>query len=123
MIHRGIQSYQIRVVVNIYDEFFRNRVTHLRVNKNISARDMSLSLGQSASYINKIENGRNFPTMQNFFYLCEYLGVTPLEFFDEELNDPPHLKEVISNLKHLNKEQLSHVAAIVEDLRRQNVSK
>lgn len=110
-------------MVSIYEEFFRNRVTKLRVNKNISARDMSLSLGQSASCINKIENGKNFPTMQNFFYMCEYLGVTPSDFFDEEIINPPHLKEVMNNLKHLNNEQLSHVAAIVEDLRKQSVSK
>ena len=105
-------------MINIYEEFFRNRVTHLRMNRNISARDMSLSLGQSSSYINKIENGRNFPTMRNFFYMCEYLGVTPVEFFDESITDPLHLKDVIENLKHLNTVQLSHVAAIVEDMQK-----
>lgn len=111
----------IGAVVDIYEEFFRNRVAQLRMNKNISARDMSLSLGQSASFINKIENGMNFPSMQNFFYLCEFLGVTPLEFFDEKISDPPQLKEVIKNLKNLNNEQLLHVAAIVEYLQKQTI--
>ena len=33
--------------------------------------------GQSAGYINALENRNGFPSMQVFFYICEYLGVTP----------------------------------------------
>lgn len=51
------------------------------------SRDMSLSLGQSAGYINNIENGVNLPSMSMFFYICDYLGVTPEEFFAAELTD------------------------------------
>ena len=39
-------------------EFISGRIAKLRTDKNISARDMSLSLGQSQSYINNIENER-----------------------------------------------------------------
>ncbi|MBQ2903618.1 MAG: helix-turn-helix transcriptional regulator, partial [Clostridia bacterium] len=63
-------------------EQFSKRLVELRMNKGVSARDMSLSIGQSAGYINNIENGVNFPSMTVFFYICEYLGVTPMEFFD-----------------------------------------
>ena len=44
-----------------YENFFRDRLISLRVQKGISAREMSLSLGQNAGYINNIENGRAFP--------------------------------------------------------------
>lgn len=40
-------------------EKFVKRLIELRLNKGVSARDMSLSLGQSAGYINNIENGIN----------------------------------------------------------------
>ena len=50
--------------------------------KGVSARDMSLSIGQSAGYINNIENKKNLPSMAAFFYICEYLEVSPQEFFD-----------------------------------------
>lgn len=56
-------------------EDFAKRLTELRINKGVSARDMSLSIGQSAGYINNIENGVNLPSMMTFFYICEYLGV------------------------------------------------
>lgn len=58
-------------------EKFVKRLIELRLNKGVSARDMSLSLGQSAGYINNIENGINYPSMSLFFYICEYFGITP----------------------------------------------
>ena len=49
-----------------------------------SAREMSLALGQNPSYINRIENGKALPSMQGFFSICEYLQITPGDFFNEE---------------------------------------
>ena len=54
---------------------FIKRLVELRVSKGVSARDMSLSMGQSPGYINNIENGVNFPSMTVFFYICEYFGI------------------------------------------------
>ena len=36
------------------------RISKLRLQKNVSARNMSLSLGQNEGYINKIENKKGF---------------------------------------------------------------
>lgn len=68
----------------MFEEMFCNRLIQLRQEKNISTRDMSLSLGQSESYINRIENGKMLPSMTVFFYICDYFGITPREFFDTE---------------------------------------
>ena len=48
-------------------EEFARRMSQLRQAKGVSARDMSLSLGQSAGYINNIENGVNLPSMAMVF--------------------------------------------------------
>ena len=53
-----------------YTEWFSERLSQLRQEKGVSARDMSLSLGQSESYINKIENKKTLPSMTGFFYIC-----------------------------------------------------
>lgn len=66
----------------MYEEQFSKRLAELRTKKGVSARDMSLSIGQNAGYIRTIENGSSFPTMSAFFYICEYLNVTPKEFLD-----------------------------------------
>ena len=58
----------------MYEEFTQNRIAQLRMQKNVSARDMSLSLGQNNSYINQIENKKALPSLQGLFYICEYFG-------------------------------------------------
>ncbi len=96
--------------------WFRKRLTELRLQKGISARDMSLSLGQSESYINKIENRHTLPSMTGFFYICEFLGVTPAEFFDPQALTPQTARELLAALNRLKPEQARHVLQIVEDL-------
>ncbi len=49
--------------------------------KKCFGRDMSLSLGQNNSYINQIENKKALPSLQGLFYICEYFGITPQQFF------------------------------------------
>ena len=51
----------------MYEDFFAERITFLRTEKNVSAREMSLAIGQNSSYINRIENKKAFPSMQAFF--------------------------------------------------------
>jgi len=97
-------------------EQFIKRLVELRMNKSVSARDMSLSIGQSAGYINNIENGVNLPSMSVFFYICEYLGVTPEEFFDLESKNPTKLDSIIKDLKHLDDKQLDTISTLVKDL-------
>ena len=72
------------------EKFIRERITKLRLNKNVSEYRMSLDLGHSDSYIRNITSGKALPSMSEFLYICEYLGVTPKEFFDEDMN--PHEK-------------------------------
>lgn len=98
-------------------EQFSKRLVELRMNKGVSARDMSLSIGQSAGYINNIENGVNFPSMTVFFYICEYLGVTPMEFFDTDTGNPIKANELLNATKNLSDEQLEHLIAIANGLK------
>lgn len=102
----------------MYEEAFARRLTQLRMQKGVSARDMSLSIGQSESYINKIENKVALPSMSVFFFICDYLGVSPSEFFDEGIEYPEKMKEIIENLKSLNTEQLEHIHTIIKDIKR-----
>ena len=97
-------------------ENFGERLAKLRAAKGVSARDMSLSIGQSANYINKIENNKAFPSMTAFFYICEYLGISQQEFFDENNNHPETIKELVSYLKRLDEYALFHVVGIVKEM-------
>lgn len=97
---------------------FIKRLVALRVSKGASARDMSLSLGQSAGYINNIENAVNYPSMTVFFYICDYLGISPKEFFDTETLNPSKANELLSEAKGLSSEQLDHLIAIAKGLKK-----
>lgn len=99
-----------------YDKFVVKRLTELRQNKGVSARDMSLSMGQNVNYVNHIENGKMLPSMQAFFYLCEYLNISPQNFFDFESSQPEKLNALIDNLKKLDDSALDNIAGIVEKM-------
>ena len=99
------------------NEQFHKRLAELRTRTDVSARGMSLSLGQSESYISNIENGHNLPSMSVFFYICDYLKVTPREFFDLESHDPGRLAEITAKLKRLNPEQLALVSRLIDQMK------
>ena len=98
-------------------EDFIKRLVELRMNKGVSARDMSLSIGQSAGYINNIENGINLPSMTVFFYICEYLEITPKEFFDTETTNPTKSQELMEVSKGLSNEKLDNLIALAKNLK------
>lgn len=56
------------------------------------------------------------PSLTGIFYICDYLGITPAEFFDISSDNPIRLKELIGYLKLLDDEQLASVTAIVKSL-------
>lgn len=98
-----------------YVEWFYNRLTNLRIQKGVSARDMSLSLGQSESYINKIENKRTLPSFMGFLYICEYFEITPEEFFSDD-SSPQKTNELLAEIKKLTPDQTKHILQVVKDI-------
>ena len=115
---RGIRYRIMREgrVVPVYEEFTQNRIAQLRMQKNVSARDMSLSLGQNNSYINQIENKKALPSLQGLFYICEYFGVTPQQFFDDGNAYPAQIVDLVEDMKKLDAASLEHLAAIVKEM-------
>lgn len=102
--------------MDMFEEEFAIRLARLRTKKGVSARDMSLSIGQNPGYINYIENGKSMPSMSAFFFICDYLNITPREFFDTDAEQPEKLNELIADLKRLSDRQLECVAEIVRGL-------
>ena len=100
----------------MYQDFIATRIAQLRDEKGISAREMSLSIGQADNYVNHIENRKSLPSITSFFYICEYLNVTPMEFFDIHNKNPEELNSLISDLKKLDKSTLSHISGIVKKI-------
>ena len=100
----------------MYEDFTQERIAKLRLQKGVSARDMSLSLGQNSSYINQIENKMALPSLQGFFYICDYFGISPGEFFEEENQNPARIKKVAEEAKKLDDTELEHILSLMMDL-------
>jgi transcriptional regulator with XRE-family HTH domain len=100
----------------MFEDSFIKRLASLREQKGVSAREMSLALGQNESYINRIENGKTFPSLQAFFYICEYLQISPKEFFDEDSPSPIKVAQIAAELQKLDEVQLDTILAVIRGL-------
>lgn len=100
------------------DKFIRDRISELRIQKNISERSMSIDLGHSPSYIHSIVSGKALPSMTEFLYICEYFGITPKEFFDEETSNPSLMNAVIKDLTMLDEKQITNLHEIIKGLKK-----
>lgn len=99
------------------DELFvRNRIAELRTKKGVSEYKMSMELGHSKTYIQSISSGRSLPSFSEFLYICEYLGVTPKEFFDAETKEPQLVCKLTEIAKKLSKEDLVALINMAERL-------
>lgn len=99
-----------------YEGVFCKRLADLRIQKGISAREMSLSLGLSDSYINKIENGKTLPSMEAFFDICNFLEISPRDFFDEGYAMPILIQAAVTEMQTLSEEQLNRIISLMQDI-------
>ena len=96
--------------------FIRHRISELRTKKGVSEYKMSADLGHSKSYIQSISSGKALPSMSAFFFICEYLDISPGDFFDTASTNPEKLNTLIELLKKLNDKQLDSISAVVSDM-------
>lgn len=96
--------------------FVSNRITELRVKKNVSEYQMSLDLGKNKSYIQNISSGRSMPSMSQFLEICNYFNITPQQFFDEELHNLPLYQKANDLLKQLDDDDMMAVIPILNRL-------
>ena len=74
----------------MYEDFVPERIAKLRTQKGVSARDMSLSLGQANNYINNIENKKSL--------------------------NPEALQQFIEEGRKLSPEAMQHILHLMKDL-------
>ncbi len=96
--------------------FIKDRLAQLRTQKGVSARDMSLSIGQNKNYINRIENGTTLPSLSGLILICEYFGITLKEFFDTDNKSPNDMQELINKIKNLDGESIKGLIAFINGI-------
>lgn len=99
-------------------EFVRERITQLRIQKGVSEYKMSYDLGHSRGYINNISSGKTLPSMTEFFAICDYFGISPVEFFDIKATNPKLSRSVLKALEQLDEDDLELTLANIKRLLR-----
>ena len=99
------------------ENFIRQRITELRIQKNVSEYKMSIDLGHSKGYIQSISSGRSLPSMSEFLYICDYFGITPLEFFDTGNIEIITQKELNNAVSNMNKSDIALLIQIAHRLK------
>lgn len=97
-------------------KFVRDRITDLRIQKGVSEYKMSYDLGHSRGYINNISSGKALPSLAELFAICEYFGISAVEFFNEKVENPQLMQETVKGLEKLSRDDLSLICQIVERL-------
>lgn len=95
-------------------KFIGNRIAVLCKEREISEREVSLSIGKNPSYINYITNHKIYPTMESFFDICDYFKITPFEFFNNEINEPLKSKEIYDEIKRISNNDLDTCLKILK---------
>lgn len=100
------------------ENYIKKRIAQLRTQQGISARELSLTLGQSTGYINTIENGKSLPSMSMFLVICDYFKISPKDFFDEEVKYPKILSELVNESKKLDEKSLQSLLSIIKSMKK-----
>jgi transcriptional regulator with XRE-family HTH domain len=105
------------------DAYIRNRITELRKRLGVSEHKMSLDLGKSKGYIHNIATAKNniLPSVTELLRICDYLGVTPKQFFDVQAKLPLSnsagdslvKKQAIGKIQKLNDDEVKAVIPVL----------
>ena len=101
------------------EDFVRNRITQLRLNKGLSEYQLSYDLGHSRGYINNITSGKSLPSMSEFFTICDYFNITPIEFFDSRHANPELLSKAIEELHSLDDDDMLLILTLIKHIKKQ----
>ena len=101
-----------------YPAYVRQRITELRLKRDVSEYEMSLALGMNRNYIQGITSGKALPSMAQFLNICEYFEITPMQFFDGETLYPQLIRKVIEEMHGMDDEDLLLLLTVSRHLRR-----
>lgn len=99
------------------EKAFSRRLQQLRTEKKVSQKTMSEQLLMSRNYIYNIEQGIAYPSMTQFFGICQYLDISPAEFMQFEPATTPKQDELLATVRGLSEEQIDLLISAAKTLR------
>ena len=87
------------------------RIAFFRKGKGYSVNKLANLSGVSQGYLREIELGNGNPTVEFLSLLCNALGITLKEFFDEQPSDP-----ILSKIYRLTPNQREDLGNFLDSL-------
>lgn len=97
-----------------YAEFVRQRITQLRLERDVSEHRMSFDLDKSGSYIRGITSGKALPSLTELFHIFEYFDMTPAEFFAPLDDENTPKSRIASKIRNMDEESLAKVETFIK---------
>ncbi len=87
------------------------RISFFRSSKKISINKLANLSGVSQSYLRDIELGNKHPTVDFLSVVCDTLGISLKEFFDDQPSDP-----LITKIYRLTPRQRQALGAFLDSI-------
>ena len=97
-----------------YLDFIRNRITELRIQKDVSEHKMSLDLDKNGSYIRGISSGASMPSVKELMNIISYFHMTPADFFAPLGNANTPYQALCNRLSSLSNTELEKVNTFLD---------
>ena len=92
------------------------RITWFREKKGITVNKLANEAGISQSYLREVELGKKKPTVETLSFVCEALGITLKDFFDDGSVSRLETDELGAALFRLTPEQRKRLAEFLNSL-------
>ena len=67
--------------------------------------------------IENIANGKSKPSIEEFLYICDYLGVTPSDFFDEQNKRPILIQKAVDGMSSLSDQDILLIISLIDRMK------
>lgn len=91
------------------------RISFIRTRANLSARKLSMEIGKTESYINRMETARNFaPTFETLLDILEVCNTSIEEFFYYSIPAYKQDQQIIELLKGVAPDKKTAIIALLK---------
>jgi len=102
------------------ESFIAERITELRLARNLSEYQLSLELGQSKGYVQGITSGKCLPSVRQLFNIADYFHLSVSEFFDDGTHDSPVVLEATQTLRRLSDDDAMLILELIRRVARED---
>ena len=78
---KRLKSMKKYIDTAVWEDDYRKRLKKLMEQNNITARELSLSLGYNEGYISRILKGKIDPSFKSMMDTMLYFDISPAEYF------------------------------------------